>query len=362
LHVFENCLPQHPSNIFINYPPKGPGRIPKAGLESNAFPEIVVGDFGAAAIEGDDPTALDHSRYHSPTGEPDRHGFLEDWEDIFSVGEALREMAMTHIPYQGFNDDHRPSDWTMQEASQYPVEAPYSEELVKLLEQFEYPNMNREEVRDLRGAVYTTFPSPEELRDVYLPQAQARVAAFRNPAQRPAGYYDGLDVSWTRPGELFPFSYIMEYAGYAGEMPDGSTPSGPDSESGGEDDGGPPSSPAAGDSEGSGSDGGDGEDEDIEIADAPEEENDDSAQPPDRPQQPEGSGDSGDPDDGDDDNDNDQNTSNSGSSPSPSQSNSGQLAMHELRKMHKWNRAKPRYVLRSLEYRTPTIMPFNHGP
>lgn len=90
---------QHPNNVFINYPPRGPGRIPRAGIEGNAFPEIVVGDFGYAGIQGDDPAILPVSIYPPPDGDDeDSQGWMADWEDIFSVGSLLREMVMTHIP------------------------------------------------------------------------------------------------------------------------------------------------------------------------------------------------------------------------------------------------------------------------
>lgn len=66
--------------------------------------------------------------------------------------------------------------------------------------------MTRKGVRDLLEAVDTMFPSPEDLCDIFMPQAQARIAGFWNPANRPAGYYDNMDVSWTRLEQLLPFS------------------------------------------------------------------------------------------------------------------------------------------------------------
>jgi hypothetical protein len=36
--------------------------------------------------------------------------------------------------------------------------------------------------------------------------------------------------------------------------------------------------------------------------------------------------------------------------------------MQELRKLHKWNDAKPRYELRSLEFGVPAILPLKGPP
>lgn len=77
---------------------------------------------------------------------------------------------------------------------------------------------------DLREAVDTTFPSPEDLRDPLLPQARRRVAALRNSAVRPAGDFDSMGVSWTKPVQLMPFSYTMKYAADAGDGSDWGRP------------------------------------------------------------------------------------------------------------------------------------------
>ncbi|KAH8779984.1 hypothetical protein F5883DRAFT_638541 [Diaporthe sp. PMI_573] len=215
----------HAANVFINYPPRGPGRTPRAGLESNAFPEIVLGDFGNSGIQDEDLAIIPVSAYGAPVGASnDNEGSLEEWEDIFSVGELLREMSMTHIPHTGFND-MRPADRWVQDVNREGTAPPYSAELIELLQRFEYPDMMRLMVRDLLEAVHTTFPSPEDLRDILLPQAQAQVVSFRKPANRPAGYYNNMDVSWTKPEQLMPFSYIMRYATEAGDGPDGGPPS-----------------------------------------------------------------------------------------------------------------------------------------
>lgn len=406
------CIPKTKSqagnNVFINYPPRGPGRIPRTGLESNAFPEIVVGDFGNAGIEGDDVTKLPMSIYAVPYGEDDDDGgFLEDWEDTFSVGEVLRTMSMTHVASRpGMELDFRPNCGRVQDVNQEATAPPYSDELIGMLQRFEYPNMERGGgVRNLRDAIHTTFPSPQDLRDTLLPQARARVAALRRPADRPAGYFDSIDVSWTKPEELMPFSYIMEHATEAGDGPDGRPPPPPqeeddapggDDDDGGSDDGtgdgsgdgsgdvssdvtgdvtgegsGEGSSDVSGDvsgdvtGEGSGDASGDGSGDvssdvpgsgsgdgtDLEMSDPPPSSgpgDDGHDQPSDGQQQPE--------DDEDDDNDNDNDESSPVPPVRPPQPSADVLAMRTLRCMHKWNIARPRYELVSLEFGAPVIL------
>jgi hypothetical protein len=324
--------------------------LPRAGLESNAFPEIVLGDFGNSGIQNDDLAIIPVSAYGAPVeASNDNEGSLEEWEDIFSVGELLREMSMTHIPHTGFSD-LRPADRWVQDVNQQGTAPPYSAELIELLQRFEYPDMMRLMVRDLLDAVHPTFPSPEDLRDILLPQAQTQVAGFRKPANRPAGYYNNIDVSWTKPEQLMPFSYIMRYATEAGDGTNG----------------GPPSEQNGGDSEGdqgeSGS-GDDGEDRNVEISSSPsssEEGQEGSVQPSDALQQPEDSEDEAD----DDDQESDGSSSAAPAPPPvpPPPPSSEQLAMRELRKLHKWNGAKPRYVLRGLGFWVPVILPLKTPP
>lgn len=359
---------QHANNVFINYPPRGPGRIPRAGLESNAFPEIVVGDTGNSGIEGDDPATLVVSVYPEPDGEDaDTEGFLAHWEDIYSVGEMLRIMVMAHIPHSSetWNDNMRPNCGRVEDANGMPGAPPYSDELIELLQRFEFPNHENDSVRDLGEAIHTTFPSPEDVRDTLLPQAQARVAGYRRPADRPAGYYDSMDVSWTRPAQLMPFNYVMEYATEAGDGPDGRPPPEEDDDGSGDGSGDEP-----GDDPGDGPSvrGGDGGD--VEMSDPPsssEAAQDGHDQPDDGLQQPEdvghrgGASDDNHEEDGDDGDDDDDDSSSIPPSPPP-QPTSEQLAMRELGKMHKWNNAKPRYELRSLQYAVPVILPLNAPP
>lgn len=329
--------------------------MPRAGVESNAFPEIVVGDFGNSGIEGDDLTLLPVSVYPEPDDEePDSEAFLADWEDIYSTGELLRTMSMAHVPLGG-PQDVKPNFKRIQDVNQQPGAPPYSDELVELLERFEWPNQETKMVRDLGEAVDTTFPSAEELRDSLLQLARGRVARFRRPARRPAGYYDDMDVSWTRPVLPTPFSYIMEHATEAGDGPDGGPPPEEDDSDGGSGEG-------PGDDGGGSGDGG----PEVEMSDSPSspEKDEEVHEEPvgDHP----GDNDGG----GDDDNENEEESDDTDESsspapppgPAPPPPTSEQLAMRELGKMHKWNTAKPRYELRSLEFGPPAVLPLKTPP
>lgn len=309
----------------------------------------MVGDFGNSAIEGDDPATLPHCVYQPMDADDDEPQVFFEWEDIFAVGETLRKMSMTHSDIWDY--DLRPNNVRVQTVNQEPTAPPYSDELITMLQRFEFRDMETILVRDLDDdELDTAFPSPEEVRDTLLPQAQARVAGYLNPAGKSDAYFDQIDVSWTRPEELMPFSYIMQYATDAGEGPDGRPP--------------PPSPPPANDGSDRDSNGGedeggeDAEGEDEEMSDppvAPEEGQDDNGQPDDGPEQPGDQEQQGGSDD--------KNSSSSSSlAPSPPPLPAAQVAMRELGKMHKWNNAKPRYELRSLEFGPPAILPLKRPP
>ncbi|KAG8165721.1 hypothetical protein KVR01_004273 [Diaporthe batatas] len=339
----------HPNNVFINYIPKGAGRVPKVGIVNNAFPEIVVGDLGNSGVEGDDPAILPQAIYQPlDENQGDDGGNLYDWEDIYSTGEMLRKMSMTHSATGRPNDlDMRPDNLLVDDVNQEPTAPPYSDDLINMLQLFEWDNMGNTTVRDIGDddAVNAAFPSPDMVKNTLLPQAQGKVRGYKDPAGKPAGYFDTIDVSWTRPEDPMPFSYIMRYATDAGDMVDGQPPP---------DDGG---SSSSGGSSGSGS--GDGHDDgDSPMPDSPpasgaghdgsQGQSDDGSQQQPGSQASSGTGSSG---------------SSSRASPPPApQLPADQVAMQSLRTMHKWNTAKPRYELRNLEFGTPTILPLKGPP
>ena len=122
------------NNIYIHYHHRAGGSGPKAGFQTNAFPEVIVGDFGCSGRKGDsqvNPGIFDTTA-------------VNRWEDIWQMGEILRRMCMTHIPDEdeGFTAIGRPHSIPMSIVNGQMAEddTPYSKELIDLLEYFEVPN------------------------------------------------------------------------------------------------------------------------------------------------------------------------------------------------------------------------------
>lgn len=216
---------QFPNNVFINYPPPRPGRVPAAGVESDALPQIVVGDFGNAACDGDDPTMLP---LNVCGGQSMDETELRVWEDTYGAGNILRRLCQAHLPYDegdaGTADwlTRRPDNIRMADLNARDGSAlDFSDQLVGLLGNFEWDFMDTGvEINELDDPLGQVAATSRWMVDTLYPAARARVAAYRNPpAGRPAGYFDGLDVSWTRPAPLMPFVYNTDHATAAGDDP-----------------------------------------------------------------------------------------------------------------------------------------------
>jgi hypothetical protein len=159
-------------------------------------------------------------------GESPEDTELRIWEDIYGAGCTLRRLCQAHLPYDegdvGTTDwcSRRPDNIKMAELNARDNAAPdFSDQLIDLLGKFEWEFMETgieiNEVEDPMGEVTATS---RWMVDTLYPAARARVAAYRNPpAGRPAGYFDGLDVSWTRPAALMPFVYNEGCAQVAGD-------------------------------------------------------------------------------------------------------------------------------------------------
>ncbi|KAI1872351.1 uncharacterized protein JN550_004070 [Neoarthrinium moseri] len=91
--IYHNDL--HPHNVFIHYPDVH-GQVPAAGAVGEAFPAIVLADFGLARVQGDEPDSE----------------FL--WGNVFTMGGLLRDMAQSHIPVNedGLQDPVLPANRT----------------------------------------------------------------------------------------------------------------------------------------------------------------------------------------------------------------------------------------------------------
>lgn len=111
------------------------------------------------------------------------------------------------------DEGQRPDNRWISATNDLGTAPPYSNELIKVFEQFEWDEMDTlygyEKIRASSGWVVNTL----------LPAAQARVAAYRNLGDAGhAEYYDGTDVCWTKPRNRdASFRYNPTYAGDAGD-------------------------------------------------------------------------------------------------------------------------------------------------
>lgn len=203
--------------MFINYAPKRPGAVPAAGLETNALPQIVLGDFGYSGIHGDDCQKLPDNAEPMPPNQPMAQ--LVEWEDVYTFGKILRDLSMTHIPYTGELPDRRPDNLTMQDMMDRNDAPGYTQELKDRLQEFEWDGMeDGTEINDFQDPKSHTVADADWILNTLLPAAQARVARYRNPGVRkPEGYWNSMDVSWTKPQTTMPFAYNPKYADEAGD-------------------------------------------------------------------------------------------------------------------------------------------------
>ncbi|KUI55048.1 hypothetical protein VP1G_02413 [Cytospora mali] len=201
------------NNIFIHYPPKPQGRIPGHGLESNAFPHIVLGDFGNSGMDGDPEGEGSFLPINVlPHGDDENARELREWEDMHSIGTILRELCVSQI-----SEDHvrRPDpDKSLASLAASHGPLPYSDRLINLVKCFEWDGIDDgKELSDLDDPPAATVSNAQWCLDTLLPAAMQEVAARRNPpGGRPAGYFQGLDVSWTKPQGRMPVSYNPKYA------------------------------------------------------------------------------------------------------------------------------------------------------
>ncbi|KAK2602413.1 hypothetical protein N8I77_008948 [Diaporthe amygdali] len=196
-----------PRNVFIHYQPRRPGRIPAAGIEANAFPQFVLGDFSSALLDGDDIRHL-HPWYTDPN-EDDRGPNMDvkpppRWMDTYGFGFVLRYLCQAHLSHK---------DWMARGAN-----------TTRMANVNATTGWRRANILDLADPLNELAANPRWIVDTIYPVARARVAAYRNPPEgRPAGYFDGLDISWTRPRPrlLMPFVYNTDYAAAAEDVDGG---------------------------------------------------------------------------------------------------------------------------------------------
>ncbi|KAG6356680.1 hypothetical protein INS49_014554 [Diaporthe citri] len=209
------------NNVFINYPPRRVGgRTARVGEESSAFPQIVLGDFGNSAADGDDTMIIP---LNVLGGEDPGDTELRLWEDTYGVGNTLRRLCQAHLPISPDDGDVGDADWharrpnniRMAGLNARDASAPdFSAQLVDLLGNFEWDAMETgTDIHELEDPLGDVTADSRWMVDTLYPAARARVAAYRNPpGGRPARYFDGLDVSWTKPEPVMPFVYNTSYA------------------------------------------------------------------------------------------------------------------------------------------------------
>ncbi|KAK8016860.1 hypothetical protein PG993_015049 [Apiospora rasikravindrae] len=220
------------ANVAVHYrSPKG-GPKPR-GERTNAFPEIRLGGFGRAFIEGD---PIQHVRPRAWDGDAE-DAFPEEWEDVAALGTILRELATTHIiaPHpelsSGAVANHinrirvgcaNGVEYGRSSARYDPQSRPYTKDLIKVLHAFEWTGMT--EHPDLRlcdaradGSFgYQDLPPMRWIAHKLGPMAQG-IVAFQDRLMShsssssareddpEAHSYRNLDVSWTKPSRLMPF-------------------------------------------------------------------------------------------------------------------------------------------------------------
>lgn len=179
------------------------------GLVANAFPDIVVGDFGQCAIETDDPDNLPFGIYGTDA--------VDEWEDIYMMGSYLRQLCQTHMPPMAWLDDSMQFVSTVNDQLD-PAATPYSDDLINTLEEFEWPDcVNNWDPQDTQldgngdqQFNYAFQPDATWIANTLLPLARQKVEEHRNPA---GGFlpqhYITYDVSWTKPERLMPFESVL---------------------------------------------------------------------------------------------------------------------------------------------------------
>ncbi|RYP33487.1 hypothetical protein DL767_004765 [Monosporascus sp. MG133] len=231
-----------PNNICIHYPSRSDAsRPPRAGFFENAFPDIVVIDFGLSALESDDDALLRPAIFWDKNE-------ADEWEDIYMMGKILRQLCQTHIPIPIDDDDlndwgDRPECVRMATVNDYldAADTRYSNQLIAILEEFEWPNCETQsdvmgtQVRPSGRVVpnHACTPDADWVADVLLPLAKQKVREYRKPrAGYPPEYYRRLDVSWTKPANLMPFVYDFDPAAPEDFASEGESSEGDDEERG----------------------------------------------------------------------------------------------------------------------------------
>ncbi|TRX94066.1 hypothetical protein FHL15_005144 [Xylaria flabelliformis] len=188
--------------LFVHYlPHEGPE--PEEGFEENAFPELILGDFGHGAVTGD--------RGIKP-GCWNRPGEIADWHDTYAIFYTVKELCTLICDGKAVmayvND------------TLYDGSPPYSDDLIKMLQNFEWPNIETntkvtdsqlDPATELIVPNYSHFPTMRRVVDEFLPIIRDKVQKYRSPAGGiPNGWWKQLDVSWTKPEPFTPYEWMTQ--------------------------------------------------------------------------------------------------------------------------------------------------------
>lgn len=205
---------------MLDYAPLQGGRIPPWWIQNNVFPRVVLCDFGDMAVDGDNPALLRRSNAFYNENQPNL------WEDIYQVGRILRSLCMTHVKFPADVPEqprpdimkneserwvHRPDSTRLTYANAhnpdppYSNPAPYSDLLMRILKRFEWTDQDDTAIEADPDSI-DLQPQIDFIEDLFRESEDQRNRLRSVP--REEGYYDAMDVSWTRP--FGPMPYVSE--------------------------------------------------------------------------------------------------------------------------------------------------------
>ncbi|KAI1127095.1 hypothetical protein F5Y10DRAFT_266422 [Nemania abortiva] len=196
-------------NVFIHYASNEEPE-PEEGFEENAFPEVILGDFGCASREGDPPDTIAEGEYLAP-------GVLAEYHDVYSIFIRIAKKAMlAGTGRYGLAEESRRIR-NMNRGRRAGDPPCYSDELIEMIEHFEYPNcVDDHDVTNTpvdedgveQQPNHSFIPSMRRVVDEFLPIMRDRVRRYRKPAGGiPAGWWQQFDVSWTKPNGVMPYQW-----------------------------------------------------------------------------------------------------------------------------------------------------------